>query len=245
VAAGRPEDLTDGAGRLPVVLLPGLNTTPEVWSDVIARLPADRDYVRLECPALDTVEAVADAVAAAAPARFHLVGYSFGGYVALAILERHAERVESLAMVASSAIADTEGQRRYRDDCVAAAEAGRHEALNAASAPMSFNDEAAIPPALMDRYLAMMRAYGAERFAAHSRACARRPDRTQVLANTEVPVLFIGGEHDRVVSLRRQQESAAAAKADFRLLAGAGHQAPLEQPQALAEAFQDWWAQRR
>lgn len=227
-----------------MVLLPGLNTTPQVWTDVIARLPADRDYVRLECPALDTVEAVADAVAAAAPERFHLVGYSFGGYVALAMLERYAARVESLAMVASSAITDSEGVRRYREDCVAAAEAGRHEAMNAASAPMSFADEAAIPPALMDRYLAMMRAYGAQRFAAHSRACARRPDRTKVLADTKVPVLFIGGEHDRVVSLRRQQESAAAAKADFVVLAGAGHQAPLEQPQALAEALQGWWAER-
>jgi pimeloyl-ACP methyl ester carboxylesterase len=72
------------------------------------------------------------------------------------------------------------------------------------------------------------------------RACMDRPDRTAVLAAAQRPVLFIGGEQDRVVSLRRQRESAEAASAVLEIITGAAHQVPLEQPVALAGALSAW-----
>jgi pimeloyl-ACP methyl ester carboxylesterase len=228
----------------PVVLLPGLNTTREVWRDVEAEMPKGRPLLLLDCPPLDTVEAVADAITVEAPERFHLVGFSFGGYVALALLQRHPHRLESLVMVSSTASADNEAQRDYRRACLAAAAAGRHEDLNEQGAAMTLHERALQDGALVDRYLTMMRSYGRERYIAHMRACLARPDRTSVLERSQLPMLFVAGEQDRVVSLRRQRQSADAARAELKIIAGAGHQAPLEQPRALAELLSDWLAER-
>ena len=76
-----------------LVLVPGLNNTHAVWDGVVAALGASAQCSALDCPALDTVEAVADALLAQLPERFWLAGFSFGGYVALAMLERAPQRV--------------------------------------------------------------------------------------------------------------------------------------------------------
>jgi pimeloyl-ACP methyl ester carboxylesterase len=223
-----------------VVFLPGLNTTRAVWDPMLEGMAVAIRAQALDCPALDTVEAVADAIALSAPERFHLVGFSFGGYVALAMLERYPQRIESLVMVGSAAGADNEAQRAYRENGLRVAAAGGHEALNTEGAAATLHEASAQNPEIVARYLTMMRAYGRDRYMAHLRACMARPDRTGVLAATPHPVLFVTGEQDRVVSLRRQQDSARAARADLRVLPGAGHQVPLEQPIALAEVLSTW-----
>lgn len=85
-----------------LLLLPGLNNTGAVFDGVVAHLPAS---LRVHCPdlpALDRVEALADAVLADAPERFWLGGFSFGGYVAMAVLERAPERVQGIALICST-----------------------------------------------------------------------------------------------------------------------------------------------
>ena len=67
-----------------LALVPGLNNTAQVWDGAMASLAGAADCRALDCPALDTVEAVADALLAQLPQRFFLAGFSFGGYVALA-----------------------------------------------------------------------------------------------------------------------------------------------------------------
>jgi len=227
--------------KLPVVLLHGLNTTGAVWDDVAARL--DRPVTAPELAPLETVEAIADAVAAEAPARFHLAGYSFGGYVALALLERHRQRIESLMMVSSSATADNEAVRQFRLESIARTEAEGVDA-NAGSIAMAFHPASAVDPALMDRALGLMRASGAARYVAHSRACIARPDRKALLAATDCPRMFVSGDGDRIVPLSRQTASAEAAGVALKLIAGAGHLLPIEQPAALADAMTAWLAGR-
>jgi pimeloyl-ACP methyl ester carboxylesterase len=227
--------------KLPVVLLHGLNTTGAVWDDVAARL--DRPASQPELEPLETVEAIADAVAAEAPARFHLAGYSFGGYVALALLERHRPRIESLMMVSSSAVADSEAVRQFRLESIARTVAEGVEA-NAGSIAMAFHPDLVADPALTERALGLMRASGAARYIAHSRACIARPDRRTLLSATDCPLMFVSGDGDRIVPLSRQNASAEAAGQTLQLILGAGHLLPMEQPAALAEAMAAWLAGR-
>jgi pimeloyl-ACP methyl ester carboxylesterase len=76
-----------------LVLVPGLNNTHAVFDGVVAALPPAIHAHALDNPALDTVEAIAAAHLAALPARFWLAGFSFGGYVALAMLALAPERI--------------------------------------------------------------------------------------------------------------------------------------------------------
>ena len=231
-------------GALPpvrdVMLLPGLNTTSKVWRDVLPFIPTPLVAHTPELAALPTMEAIAEDLVADAPARFHLVGYSLGGYVALAMLEKYPDRIESLVLIGSAAHADNQAVKDYRQTCLDAAAAGRHEALNEAGAAQTFHDDSARRPELLAAYLDMMRSYGVDRYVAHLQACMTRPDRHDVLRQTDKPLLLMAGDQDRVVPIGRQKASAEAADAELVIVTGAGHQVPLEQPQVVGARLRDW-----
>src|SRR3954454_10644939 len=106
-----------------VVLLHGFAGTRHGWDLVAERLHPER-YLPLAVDlrghgdARDarpiTFAACADDIAAAAPERFVLCGYSMGGRVALHVALAHRERVSRLVLVASTAGIDDEPQRAER-----------------------------------------------------------------------------------------------------------------------------------
>jgi pimeloyl-ACP methyl ester carboxylesterase len=224
-----------------LALVPGLNNTRAVWDGVVAALGDRVQCVSVDCPALDTVEEVADALLAQLPQRFWLAGFSFGGYVALAMLERAPQRVAGLALVNSSTRADSDAQRAARAKSISTAQAGGHEAMMAAQAPVVFHPASLSNAALMRARGAMVRDYGPERFVAHLHACASRPDRSLALAEAACPLLLVAAADDRVVPTALQKLTAEAVpRARFVEIADAGHMLPMEQPQALAAALQSW-----
>jgi pimeloyl-ACP methyl ester carboxylesterase len=224
-----------------LALVPGLNNTAQVWDGVVAALGASADCHALDCPALESVEAVADALLERLPGRFFLAGFSFGGYVALAMLERAPQRVAGLALVNSSTRADTDAQRAARAKSIEAAQAGGHERLMADQAGIVFHPSSLSNAALMARRSAMVRDYGSARFVAHLLACTRRPDRTDLLARTEVPVLVVAAREDRVIPAAAQRATAdVLPQARYVEIPDAGHMLPLEQPSALAGALRAW-----
>lgn len=227
---------------IPVLaLVPGLNNTRQVWDGVAASLGRAVDSRAFDCPPHDTVEQVADALLARLPAKFFLCGFSFGGYVALAMLERAPQRIAGLALVNSGAGADNEAQRAARAKAIATAEAGGHEAMVAAQASLVFRAASLANPALMETRAQMVREYGAARLIAHSRACMARPDRTHVVAMAGCPLLVVAAGDDRVIPTAAQKAFAhSLTGAQYVEIEAAGHMLPLEQPAALADALRTW-----
>lgn len=224
-----------------LALVPGLNNTRAVWDGVVAELGDAVQCLALDCPALDTVEAVAEALLAQLPARFWLAGFSFGGYVALAMLERAPGRVAGLALVNSSSRADTDTQRATRATSIATAQAGGHEALVAAQTAAVFHPSSLSKAVLMRARDDMVRAYGTERFVAHLNACIQRPDRSELLARAPCPLLVVAADADRVIPTAVQKALALSLpRARYAEIANAGHMMPLEQPQPLAAALRTW-----
>lgn len=92
--------------------------------------------------------------------------------------------------------------------------------------------------------VAALEGYGPERYAAHSRACAIRPDRTALLRDSAVPRLVVAADTDLVIPTEKQKAMADQLGADFAQVAQAGHMLPAEQPEALAEAVSGWMLSR-
>jgi len=92
-----------------LVLVPGLNNTHAVFDGVVKALPAEVRAHAVNNPALDSVDAIAQALLPTLPNRFWLAGFSFGGYVALAILAAVPERVQGIAMLCTAPFADKAG----------------------------------------------------------------------------------------------------------------------------------------
>lgn len=229
-----------------LVLIPGLNNTAAVWDAVLPAIGAEaaRAGKSVTCrtdtsPAMDTVEELARHWLDKLPQRFHLVGFSFGGYVALAMLEFAPERIAGLTMMCTGAGADSPQQVATREAAIARALAGEYESMIGAQAAGAFHPDSLADAALMQRRMDMVKDYGAQRFAAHARAATRRPDRSTLLRAYTGPLQFIAGSHDKLFAPETMRAMAAAAGrgTDIDVIDGAGHLLPMERPAELARSL--------
>lgn len=224
----------------PLVLLHGLNTTAAVFDGVRSALPATWSVQTPELPALADVDAIAAELLKALPERFHLAGFSFGGYVALALMALVPERVSGFALICSGPQADTAAQAVARRQAIDKAANGGHAQLVAAQTASAFHPDSLGNASLMQQRTAMVAAYGAERFMAHQEASLARPERAALL-DGRVPTLIVAGSHDKLFTPENQRALAQGVPgAEFHLVPGAGHLLPMEQPAALAALLQRW-----
>ena len=87
------------AAPLPIVLVPGLLTSPRLFS---AQLPAvwrHGPVTIADNTRDDTIAAIASRILAHAPPRFALAGLSMGGYISLEIVRQAPDRIDRLALL--------------------------------------------------------------------------------------------------------------------------------------------------
>jgi len=191
----------------------------------------------------DSLAAMAEALLAAAPDRFTLIGLSLGGYLAFEVMRRAPARVERLALLDTTAAADSETRRAGRLADIATVETGGIDAL-IPQLPGRW-----LLPAHQQRdYLTMLmasmaRSIGAEGQRNQQRAMLGRPESLADLAAVRVPTLVLCGAGDAVTPLA-DHEAIAARIAGARLVVvpESGHLSTIEQPEAVNRALLDWLA---
>ncbi|MEJ6591564.1 MAG: alpha/beta hydrolase [SAR86 cluster bacterium] len=228
-----------------LVLLPGLNNTSAVWTPVVNKLVAfgvdAASISAVECCALPSVEAIAKELLRTLPTKFYLGGFSFGGYVALAIQALAPERVAGLILVNTSANSDNEKTVDFRRQAIADAQAGRHESMMLKQMPILFDKASLEDDALQASLLDMLREYGVEAFVAHTLACISRPDRRSALSDLNVPTLVVSGAQDRLIPPAVQEKMAREISgATYQTIEKSGHMLPIERPAELAACMFRW-----
>ena len=228
---------------LSLLLLPGLSSTPELWDSVRASLPVGIVTLPLENAALEDIDAIAAEILAAAPPRFALAGFSFGGYVALAMAARAGDRIERLALIATGANADSPEAAASRKRLIEIAQAD-YASIDGRMTKFLLHPDRVDDAAIHEKRQRMSRDYGASRFIAQQRAAMARPARTAVLASIRVPTLIAVGREDRVTPLAQHEEMARRIPAaDLVVFERCGHLVPLEAPVELAGALTKWMTQ--
>ena len=223
-----------------LALVPGLNNMATVFDGVRAALPTTIEVHAYDNPPLESVEAIAAHWLERLPQRFWLAGFSFGGYVALAMLEAAPERVAGFALLCSGPQADSAEAAQRRLASLEAVAQGRYFELMEQAAANAFHPDSLANAALMDRRRKMVQAYGPDRYAAHVRATAARPDRSRLLDGAR-PTLVLAASHDKLFAPAQMSALAAGIPgARFVAVEGGGHLVPMEQPQAVADALADW-----
>ena len=223
-----------------LALVPGLNNTAAVFDGVLAALPATLQAHAYDNPALESVEAIAAHWLERLPQRFWLAGFSFGGYVALAMLEAAPERVAGFALLCSAPQADSPEAAQRRLASLDAVAQGRYFELMEQSAPNAFHPDSLANAPLMEQRRKMVQAYGPDRFTAHVRATAARPDRSRLLDGSR-PTLVLAASHDKLFAPAQMSAMAAGIPgARFVAIEGGGHLVPMEQPRAVANALAHW-----
>ncbi|HVE99426.1 MAG TPA: alpha/beta fold hydrolase [Mycobacteriales bacterium] len=207
-----PYVIETGAGQ-PVVLLHAFPLNASMWLAQREALgtthrvitPDQRGFGGTQLghdqPSLDEV---ADDVAAMLDARkldrVVLGGLSMGGYVAMAFLRRHAERVSALILADTKIGADSPeaaaNRRRIADEVIAA---GSSAQLVDALLPSLLGETSRQRRALVvGRVKALIEKAPAYAVAWAQRAMAERPDSAATLAAVSVPTLVVVGEEDTI-----------------------------------------------
>lgn len=226
---------------LPLVLVPGLLCTAELWHGQVEELAGRVEPLVPDVSAGTSVEELAHSVLALAPRRFALAGLSMGGYVALEVARAAPERVLGLALFDTNARPDAPEARTPREELIALAEEGRFEEV-----PRRLIPRLLAPPSQSDLVLIevierMAKATGPASFVRQQRAIMSRPDAREGLAELRVPALVLCGEEDLITPPDHHREMAALVPgAELEIIGNCGHMSTLEEPLVVAAAMERW-----
>jgi len=230
-------------GGLPSVFLPGLLCTPRLYSAQLAAAWAFGPVLVANHTRDDTVAAIARRVLATAPQRFALIGLSMGGYISLEIMRQAPERVAKLALLDTSARADTPEQSALRRDLVAKARTTSMSEVADLTMPNLLAPQHLGDESLRQAIRTMAEEVGAEAFARQQNAIMSRPDSRPSLGAIRCPTLVLVGELDTLTPPERAQEIAAGITGS-RLVTvpRCGHVSTLERPDEVSRALVEFLA---
>ncbi|WP_298328741.1 alpha/beta hydrolase [Haloactinopolyspora sp.] len=240
---------------MPVVLLHAFPLSAAMFTGVVSALAGQRRFILPDLrgfgdspgPGLEepSVEAMADDVAALLDRlglqRVVVGGVSLGGYVAMAMLRRHRDRVGGVALIDTKAAADADEAKANRERVATAVLNHGTRALYPMLDTLLGETTRRERPDVVAQVRQWLDGARPDAVAWAQRAMAARAASFDTLAATDVPWVVIVGEEDELTG-RSDAEALAGAFAQPgrpRLIAGAGHLAPVEQPDAVAGAVRD------
>ena len=230
-------------GPVPLVLVPGLLCDKRLWQPQAERLADLPDPIIANVIGDGSVSEMARSVLDAAPSagRFALAGLSMGGYVALEILRVAPDRVARLALLDTSARADTPEQTSERRELIELAEKGRFEEVPRRLLPRVLHPDRLDDERLTSTVFGMADAVGPEAFVRQEEAIIGRPDSRETLSGIACPTLVLCGREDALTLLPLHEEMASLIPGSrLRVVEKCGHLSTLERPEAVTAALREW-----
>jgi pimeloyl-ACP methyl ester carboxylesterase len=227
--------------KIPLVLLPGLLCDAALWAPQVAALSDIAHPSVADLSRDDSLAAMARRVLSEAPARFALAGLSMGGYLAQEIMRRSPERVMRLALLDTSARADTPERAAQRRGFIELAQKGEFKGITPRMLPVYLHPDHLADKALTGAVLAMAERIGKDGYLRQQKAIMGRPDGREDLKRIEVPTLVLCGREDQATPYELNAEIASLIPgASFVAVEHCGHISTLEQPTAVTAAMRRW-----
>lgn len=224
-----------------LVLVPGLLCDERLWSHQIRYLAEVAHCVVPDVSTADSIIGLAESVLAQAPPTFALAGLSMGGIIAHAIMALAPERVERLALISTTARADTPEQTGRRQRLIEMTEQGRFAEVTPLLLPALLQSTRQDDATLTTPLLSMATRIGPATFLRHVHAIIGRPDRRAQLAAYAVPTLVLVGREDAVTTLEMHEEMAQEIPhARLAIIEECGHISTLERPHAVTALMRLW-----
>ena len=225
----------------PIVLVPGMLCTTEIFASQIAALWPYGSVTVASTLEGDTIAEMAAAILGAAPPRFALAGISMGGYIELEIMRQAPERVLKLALLDTEARPDTPAQTAQRRALLAQVNTANFETLLALALPAIVHPARQDDAVLRETNVRMGLAVGIDRWARQAEAVMARIDYRPSLPAISVPTLVLVGDSDTFTPPDRSEEMAAAIPgARLVVVPECGHASTIEQPDAVNRALIEW-----
>lgn len=202
-----------GTGN-PVILVHGFGEDGTIWDLQAAYLKQNFKIIILDLPGSGDSELIDDMSIEGMAEVIHsiiheenieacpVIGHSMGGYITLAFVEKYYNHVSSFGLFHSSAFADSEEKIATRRKGIAfIKEHGAFEFLKTATPNLFSPTTKDERPELIAEQIASLSSFSGEALVSYYEAMIQRPDRTHILRQATVPVLFAMGKYDTAIPL--------------------------------------------
>jgi pimeloyl-ACP methyl ester carboxylesterase len=229
------------AEPLPIVLVPGLLTSPRLYAAQLPALWQHGPVTIADNTRDDTIAAIANRILADAPPRFALAGLSMGGYICFEIVRQAPDRVDRLGLLDTSARPDTPELTGRRQAQIALARGGRFAEVADQQFPLLIHPSRQGDPSARELVRLMAEETGPEAFIRQQQAIMGRVDSRPGLGAIDRPTLVLVGDCDQLTPPELSAEIAGGIPgARLVVVAGSGHLTPLDQPEEVTKALVEW-----
>lgn len=223
---------------LPLIILPGNMCDERAYASQHSAF-AGRETIFADLTRDPSISAMAKRVLRSAPDRFLVFGHSMGGITALELIRLAPERVTGAIMVATNAMAETDERRADRLALVAELDTSPlDEIVKKRLIPHYFLRAS---QDLADLVVDMAVTLGAETFRSQAQALMNRMDSRLSLTQFSLPVLLLGGRHDKLVPPERVRDmKESISNAAYEIIENSAHFPGLEKPAEVNARIMSW-----
>lgn len=226
---------------VPILLVPGLNCTPEIWALQMNAFWSRGPVTVARHTRGESIGEIARHILADAPPQFALAGISMGGYIAFELWRQAPGRIMGLAFVDTSARPDAPEATARRRAAMDLARAGKFQQVIANAFPFAVHPDHVEDERVRGIHMRMALASGVETYLRQQEAIIGRGDSRSDLVGISVPTAVIVGDKDQLTPPEWSQEIAdGIASATLTTVPDAGHLALVEQPEAATNALLAW-----
>lgn len=224
-----------------LILAPGLLCDGALWRHQREHLSDIAEVTVADFTGHETMAGMAASVLAMTPGSFALAGLSMGGYVAQEVMRQAPERVERLALLDTSARADTEEQASRRRGLIELSRKGEFKGVTKTLLPFFLPEARLDDTALVDEVTAMSQRVGRDAFIRQQTAIMGRPEGRGDLGRITAPTLVVCGREDTLTPLELSEEIADGIPgAALVAIEACGHLSPMERPEAVTALLRYW-----
>jgi pimeloyl-ACP methyl ester carboxylesterase len=227
--------------RPALLMLSGHLCSEKLWESQIKAFAEDYECLPYVFRQGDSIESYAQQVLESAPASFSLVGLSMGGYVAFEIMRRAPMRVERLALLDTSAEADTPARTAQRYVDIQSAEELGLEAFAKILPSRWMHPIHQKQDAFRQSILEMVLSVGHTAQKQQVSAMINRVDSFPTLKAIKCPTLVLCGREDLSTPVSMHEDIARLVP-DSRLVIveQCGHLSTMEQPEIVNASLRQW-----
>jgi pimeloyl-ACP methyl ester carboxylesterase len=245
--------LMEGEGT-PLVLLHGFAEDTFVWSDQIDFL---KKYCKLIVPDLpgsgssffanendgSTIEEYAEVIYELLQYEkidsCIMLGHSMGGYITFAFAEKYPSMLRGFGFIHSTAFADSDEKKQNRLKGIAMmGEYGGYAFLKTTTPNLFATKFKKEHPEKIEELIEKGKSFRTKSLQQYYRAMMNRPDRTYVLINSDVPVLFVLGTEDIAAPMNDVLKQTHLPKISFiHVLENTGHMGMWENTDKVNDAI--------
>ena len=243
----------------PIVLLHGYLESLNAWEEFGKELAVDNQIISIDLPghgstslfgSSHSMNFMADCVHAVLEnekiERCIMVGHSMGGYVTMEFLHKYPERLSGLSLFHSTPFADSEEKRKVRDRLIEAIEAGKFVSLAKEHVEKTFAKENLSKFVTEIGYLKIIAINTPPEGAiAALKGMKNRDDLSNLLEQTDKPVLWILGSKDNFIDPQIYKKLKLTDNVTVKILNNSGHQGYIEEKHESIRIFKDFISNKK